>query len=157
MNEKFSLKVTVNSERPDFRVFGTYFFGDDFYSFDSEGNSFPVSSREWTELYMKSRQNKDLWFDIGWINKENTSILEVTSDKIENVNIIAYFLAKETNGEIFDDTDKPISLEVLKNKMGNFDLKANLLLAEESIWRKSSEINQYPNLEDGKSNEYTNK
>jgi hypothetical protein len=149
MNERFSIKVNVNSERPDFRVFGTYFFGDDFHNFDSEGNSFPVSSREWTELYMKSRQNKDLWFDIGWINKVSTLILEVTSDKIENVNIIAYFLAKETNGEIFDDTDKPISLDTLKNKMGNFDLKARLLLAEQSIWRKSSETNQYPNLEDG--------
>ena len=149
MNERFSIKVNVNSERPDFRVFGTYFFGDDFHNFDSEGNSFPVSSREWTELYMKSRQNKDLWFDIGWINKESTLILEVTSDKIENVNIIAYFLAKETNGEIFDGTDKPISLDTLKNKMGNFDLKARLLLAEQSIWRKSSETNQYPNLEDG--------
>ncbi|NDV60548.1 hypothetical protein [Bacteroides sp. 519] len=147
MNDNYLLKVKINSKRPDFRVFGTYFFGDDFHNYDSEGNSFPVSSREWTELYMCSRQIKDLWFDISWINKDDTSILEVTSNKIENVYIIAYFLAKETNGEVFDNTDKSVPLETLKLKMGDFELERRLQLAEQSIWRKSSETNPYPNLE----------
>jgi hypothetical protein len=58
MNEKFSIKVKVNAERPDFRVFGAYFLGDDFHSYDSEGNSFPVSSGAWTELYMSSHDDR---------------------------------------------------------------------------------------------------
>lgn len=146
MNNKFSLRVKVNSARPDFRVFGTYFFGDDFYNYDSEGNSFPVSSREWTELYMSSRQVKDLWFDINWINNNGMLILEITSNKTETVNIIAYFLAKETDGQILDNTNNIVSLDTLKSSMGNFDLEKRLLLAEQSVWRKSSETNQYPNL-----------
>jgi len=152
MKEKFSIKVKVNSDRPDFRVFSSYFFGEDFHNYDSEGNSFPVSSREWTELYMCSRQVQGLWFDICWVHKEDKSILEVTSDKLENVNTIAYFLAKETNGLIIDNTDSIIPFETLKNKMGDFDLESRLISADKSIWRKSSEANQYPNLEDEKNN-----
>ncbi len=147
MKDKYILRVKVNSDRPDFRVFGAYFFGDDYHNYDSEGNSSSVSSREWTELYMHSRQNKDLWFDIDKVDENNTSILEVTSDKIENVNIIAYFLAKETDGIVLDNTDRPISLEILKMKMGDFDLEKRLLFADQSIWRKSTEANPYPNIE----------
>ncbi len=147
MNENFSLIVKVNAERPDFRVFGCYFFGDDFHDFDSEGDSFPVSSRNWTELYMCSRKFQKLWFDICWIEKDNKSVLNVTSDKIENVNIIAYFLAKETNGTVIDAENNPVILESLIKNMGDFELETRLLLAQKSIWRKSSETNQYPNLD----------
>ncbi len=146
MNEKFSIKVKVSSERPDHRVFGSYFFGEDFHNYDSEGNSFPVSSREWTELYMRSREVQGLWFDICWVHKEDKSLLEVTSNKLENVNIIAYFLAKEANGVILDNTGNLVPIETLKNKMGDFDLESRLVLADKSIWRKSSETNKYPNL-----------
>ena len=62
--EKLELKVKVKSERPDFRVFACYFFGNDFHSYDSDGNSFPVTSRNWTELYMGSREIADLSFEI---------------------------------------------------------------------------------------------
>lgn len=147
MKEDFSLKVKVDAERPDFRVFGCYFFGDDFHEYDSEGDSFPVSSRKWTELYMCSREHKNLWFDICWVEKDDKTILKTTSDKIETVNIIAYFLAKETNGTVFDEKNNPVILESLMKNMGNFELESRLLLAEKSIWRKSSEANHYPNLD----------
>ena len=45
MSQRFDIKVKINSERPDFRVFASYFFGDDLYNYDSDGNSIPVTSR----------------------------------------------------------------------------------------------------------------
>lgn len=147
MNDTFSLKVKVNAERPDFRVFGTYFFGDDFHNYDSEGNSFPVWSRTWTELYMRSRQEKEAWFDISWIDQSDTSMLKVSANNIENARMVAYFLAKETAGEVFDNNDDFVPLETLENNPGDFELEARLLLAAQSIWRKSSATNPYPNLE----------
>ena len=145
MNQRFDIKVKINSERPDFRVFASYFFGDDLYNYDSDGDSIPVTSKNWTELHMTSRQNSDLSFEIRQINKEPL-ILEVTSEKAENANIIAYFLARETKGEILNDSNEIISLTSLIEKMGDFNLQERLTLADKSIWRKTTEGNPYPNL-----------
>lgn len=143
--EKFSLKVQINGNRPDFRIFGVYFFGNDDHNYDSDGNSNPVYSRKWTELYMRSRENEDLWFEI-FPKEDDENILIVESDNLQTVNIITYFLAKETQGIVFE-TDKEIPLEILQKNMGNFDLTRHLLLANNSIWRQASETNPYPNLE----------
>ena len=145
MNQRFDIKVKINSERPDFRVFASYFFGDDLYNYDSEGNSIPVTSRNWTELYMTSRQNSNLSFEIR-PTIEDPLILQVSSEKAENANIIAYFLARETKGEILNDSNEIISLTSLIEKMGDFNLQERLSLADKSIWRKTTEANPYPNL-----------
>ncbi len=144
MEEKeFKLYVEVNAERPDFRVFVGYFFGDDLHNYDSDGNSYPVTSRLWTELYMSSREVDNLWFDIYQV-KDRT--LQVKSCNEENVYRVAYFLAKETNGKVTTENDEPISLEKMVEKMGNFNLEERLKIAEKSVWRKSSFENLYPNL-----------
>ena len=145
MRQLIDIKVKVNSERPDFRVFATYFFGDDLYNYDSDGNSIPVTSKNWTELYMRSRQNKDLCFEI-WKTNDNPLIFEVSSEKLETANIIAYFLARETKGEILDEENNIIPIENLIEKMGDFNLTERLKLADKSIWRKATEENPYPNL-----------
>lgn len=142
---KDKLNIKVNSERPDFRIFASYFFGNDLYNYDSEGNSILVTSKNWTELYMCSRKDSDLNFDILPIN-ENPLILEVTSENIENVYRIAYFLARETNGEIINEKDEILSMESLIEKMGDFNLKERLFLADKSVWRIATEENPYPNL-----------
>ncbi|MEW7280375.1 hypothetical protein ABW636_17425 [Aquimarina sp. 2201CG1-2-11] len=145
MKNKFNLKVKVNSKRPDFRVFASYFFGDDLYNYDSDGDSLSVTSKDWTELYMRSRNNSDVHFEISPVN-ENPLILEVTSEKAENVYRIAYFLAKETNGEVINEKNEIIYLNSLIENMGDFNLQERLILAEKSIWRKATEENPYPNL-----------
>ena len=142
--EKFSIQVKINSDRPDFRIFSAYFFGDDFYDYDSDGNSFTVTSRNWTELYMCCRKNSELWFDISRIKSEPL-ILEVTGQTEQIVNSIAYFLASETNGKILSE-EKIQPIEILINKMGDFDLQERLSLSKKSVWRKATEENPYPNL-----------
>lgn len=139
------IKVKVNSERPDFRVFATYFFGDNLYNYDSEGDSIPVTSKDWSELYMCSRQDKDLCFDILKTN-DNPLIFEVSSEKSETANIIAYFLARETMGEILNEENNIIPMDNLIEKMGTFNLIERLKLADNSIWKKATEENPYPNL-----------
>ncbi|HNF48086.1 MAG TPA: hypothetical protein PLF48_01810 [Chitinophagales bacterium] len=138
MKENYKIKVKVNSEKPDFRVLAAYFFGDDFHDYDSEGNSNPLTSKNWTYLYMCSRQNKELCFEILDIN-DNPLIFEVSSENIETVNIIAYFLARETNGEIVDEDNNIIPNENLVKKMGNFNLTERLKSADNSIWRTQEE------------------
>ncbi|MDO4727709.1 MAG: hypothetical protein Q4B43_01760 [Bacteroidota bacterium] len=95
---------------------------------------------------MASRQTPELWFDICEENNQNTDILIVISDSEAVVNHIAYFLANETQGEIFDKQNQPINADSLKDKMGDSDLENRLQLAKNSIWRTSSEQNPYPNL-----------
>ncbi len=145
MREIYKLKVEINAKRPDFRIFGSYFFGDDLYDYDSEGDGFTVTSKDWTELYMKSRKEKDLFFDIIKIN-EKPLIFEVSSYKAENVYRIAYFLARETNGLVLSEQNQIIELEKLLEKMGDFNLKKRLEVADNSIWRKATDKNPYPNL-----------
>ncbi|PID70499.1 hypothetical protein CSB37_02310 [bacterium DOLZORAL124_38_8] len=142
----FKLIVTVNLKRPDFRVFGSYFFGDDFYNYDSEGDAFPVTSKDWTELYMCSRQNNNLFFEIIKI-KDKPLLFEIESCNEENVYRVAYFLARETNGFVKKENGDDIILESMFNKMGDFNLQERLKIADSSIWRKASEENPYPNLE----------
>jgi hypothetical protein len=143
--DKFKLRVKINSNRPDFRLFATYLFGDDLHHYDSDGNSYPVNSRVWTELYMSSRKNPKLSFEITKEN-EQPLIFEVSSGWEVITNVISYFLARETSGEILDNNNQSISLDILKNKMGDFNLDERLLLADKSIWRQSSDQNPYPNL-----------
>ncbi len=133
-NEEYKLLVEVYAERPDFRVFADYFFGTN-HDFDSDGNSYIPTSRLWTELYMRSREVKNLWFDIYQVRDRT---LQVTSCNEENVYRIAYFLAKETNGKVTTEKDEPIDLEAMPEKMGDFDLEKQLQIAENSVCRNSS-------------------
>jgi hypothetical protein len=97
---------------------------------------------------MGSRQDSNLNFDIYPI-RENPLILGVSSRKAENAYRIAYFLAKETTGEILDENDEIVSLDSLIEKMGDFNLQERLLSADKSIWRQASTENPYPNLKIG--------
>lgn len=143
--EQFYLKVEIKEQRPDFRVFKAFFFGDDFHNCDSDGNASPVYSRDWTELYMRSRENNQ-WFDIQCIEKDNLTF-KITSNTEENVYQIAYFLAKETKGVIINRKNQIIDANDVISRMGNFNLEERLLLAEKSIWRKSSKGNPFPNIQ----------
>jgi len=143
---EFEIRVRVKSNRPDFRIFASYFFGDDFYNYDSEGDCLLVTSEKWTELYVRSRENSDLWFEIYKEDEEQSLILKVSSKNIETTYIIAYFLARETNGEVLDNDNEIILMSTLEKLMGDFDLENRLLIADNSIWREATTNNPYPNL-----------
>ena len=138
------INVAVNSNRPDFRVFGTFLFGDEMHNYNSEGDSHEVYSRVWTELYMASRET-ELCFSIDKLT-DDPLVLEVSSKQESTMYAIAYFLARETYGEIIDKEGNTLLFSEVVSKMGNFQLKHHLELADQSIWRTSSEENPYPEL-----------
>lgn len=146
--EKIILKVKTNTEKPDFRVFNAFFFGDDFHNTDSEGDSQEVWDRHWTELYKRSRENASKWLDISPSAYGDKTILEVSAGEESEVYALAYFLAQETQGEVFNANDVPLSVEELTQKMGDFPLQERLALAQKSIWRLSCKENPYPNVKD---------
>lgn len=138
------INVSVNSDRPDFRVFGTFLFGDEMHNYDSEGDSIPVYSRVWTELYMNSCEN-ELCFSIDKLTDE-PFVFEVSSKQESTMYAVAYFLARETYGEIRDEDGNILLFSEVVEKMGDFNLKFRLELADHSIWRQTSEENPYPEL-----------
>ncbi len=102
------------------------------YNYDSEGDSFEVTSKSWTELYICSREDEDLCFDI-WKVSDDPLMFLVSSKTWEIVNIIAYLLARETNGEIIDTDGTVVSPEDVTKRMGDFDLPERLRLADDSL------------------------
>lgn len=149
--EKIILKVKTATEKPDFRVFNAFFFGDDFHHNDSEGDCQEVWQRDWSELYKMCRKDSSVWFDISPAHRSDKTILEVSSGEEKYTYAVAYFLAKETQGEVLDTDNNPIALEALTQKMGDFPLQERLALANKSIWRLSSKENPYPNLSENPS------
>lgn len=50
--------VTIVRDRPDFRCFLDLLYGTG-RDVDTDGDSFPVSSRSWTYFYVKDRESED--------------------------------------------------------------------------------------------------
>jgi hypothetical protein len=141
--EVYKLRVIVNGDLPDFRLFSVYLWGED-HSYDSDGDSYNPASRTWTALYMGSREVSENFEMVQ--TEEHSAIFEVTSSDEFMVNRAALFLAKETNGQIAGPDDLLHSYHFLTDKLGDFDLRQALERAEKSVWRKSTLDNPYPNL-----------
>lgn len=143
-DHKIFLKTSKN--RPDYRLVNTWLWYEH-HNFDSDGNSYNPASRDWTELYMSSRQNSNETIEIYPIS-EDPLILQISGTTNEMVSRTAYFLGLETNGQLFKDEEllNNIKLEDLKLQIGNFDIEKAIERTNESIWRKSSLDNPYPNL-----------
>ena len=141
----FDLNIHIHAPRPDFRVVANFLFASHTHNFDSDGDSYPVSSRQWTELYLSSRVWKNYTVSIYALQNEPL-ILRVHASRPSISYAIAYFLALETQGQIFTPKGQQLSLQYLEQKLKNFALDRRLAIAKHSIWRESSEENPYPNL-----------
>jgi hypothetical protein len=142
--KEYVLRILINGERPDFRVFSVYLWGDD-YNFDSEGDSYNPASRTWTWLYMSSRVVEE-YFEIGQVSKQPL-IFEVISPNVSIASRVAFFLAKETCGQIIGSDNSLRPYDYLTDKLGkDFNLSEALMRAEQSIWRESTLENPYPNI-----------
>lgn len=140
----YKIDVLVNSDRPDFRVFGTFLFGEEDHKYDSEGDSYEVYSRVWTELYMSSRE-VELGFSIHKISDDPLTF-EVSSAQENIMYAVAYFLARETSGEVVEKDGVILLFSELAELTGDFPLNRRLAIADQSIWRTTSEENPYPEL-----------
>lgn len=142
MNYKVS--ITINSGRPDFRVIIAFLWGD-FHNVDSDGDSYNPASTTWTELYMSDRESENCSFELSAISQDPL-IFEISSENECLANKVAFFLARETQGNVINN-DNLRAYETLASRLGdNFNLSKALDRADRSVWRNSSLWNPYPNL-----------
>lgn len=133
--------VIVNHDRPDFRVFADLLFGYE-RNVDSEGDAFPVFSREWRELYLKDRESEEPPIEIHAKEADPLRFeIESKSKRLEELTSI--YMYKYCGESIIID-----GLKIPQDEVSNLSAKYSkeLKLANNSIWHQSNENNPYPNI-----------
>ena len=116
--------VLARGERPDYRQVIAFLWSED-QDVDSDGDSYPASSRTWTELTLITRDERQERVDVD-LCSDNPIVLEVRSEKRSLAARVAYLLAKSTCGSVGWSPDGPFDEpDSLKAELGDdFDLDA---------------------------------
>jgi hypothetical protein len=142
---KTTFQVRPAGPRPDFRLVVTFLWSE-MHNVDSDGNSLNPASKDWTELYLMNRE-KRLEVVQVYPLQEKPLILVVESEVVYFAARTAFFLARETNGDIIDQEGRCCSYEVLCSQLGEgFDVVEALRRADASVWRQATLEHPYPNL-----------
>ncbi len=88
----------TDTARPDFRLVLAFVWGDEVDT-DTDGDSRPVDSREWTELYAQNRGRKDEVFNVNPASDEPL-VLKVQSKHEWLAAAVAHLLAEITGGGV---------------------------------------------------------
>jgi hypothetical protein len=143
---KTVVRVKPGGPRPDFRLVVSFLWSD-IHDVDSEGNSVSPASKDWTELYLANREIPSEVVDVYPLQL-TPLILAVASESATLASRTAYFLARETHGEIAEREGQYGPYEALRPRLGDdFDLDAALRRADASVWRKATIENPYSNLQ----------
>jgi len=141
---KTTFHVRPSGPRPDFRLVITFLWKE-LHNVDSDGNADHPASRAWTELYLMNRDDKTEVVRVHLVSA-TPLVLAVDSDTAYLSARVAYFLARETRGEVALGTDAYASPDALLSYLGDgFDLAAALQRADESVWRRATRESPYPN------------
>jgi len=133
--------VEIEKERPDFRVFIDLLYGHD-RNVDTDGNSIPVHSRIWTELYISDRESNDPSVEISLsVDQPKVFVVESESDRLEELAALYLFL---TSGTSISNSSTRLSAEQILELQRRY--APDLARAANSIWHKSSHGVPYPNL-----------
>lgn len=133
--------VTIEKDRPDYRVFIDLLFGPG-RNVDTDGDSYIVNSRTWTYLYISDRESDSPHLEIC-SNKNNSNIFEVQSESNQLETVAALYLFLYCGSEIKNGIHSLRDIDVNKLK-GQY--VSNIERAENAIWHSSSNENPYPNL-----------
>ncbi|MEM8675124.1 MAG: hypothetical protein AAGF83_14805 [Cyanobacteria bacterium P01_G01_bin.67] len=134
-------QVTVIKSRPDFRVFIDLLCSCN-KNVGTEGNSTPVNSRFWTDLYICDRESDDPEIQI-YLPQYSDNVFEIKSESKDLEELAALYLFLYCGNKICTD-GKILEAHVVKRLKAKYSLQ--LLRAEQSIWHHSSDSNPYPNL-----------
>ena len=130
-------------ERPDFRLVVTFLWGD-FHDIDSDGDATNPASTQWTWLYLQNRGNPAEIVNID-VAEEPTSF-RIKADLPWLAAATAYFLAAEFDARVRAEEGREwLAPGTLIDRVAPFDLKAAVLRARDSVWRKATLDNPYPN------------
>ena len=133
--------VVVSGHRPDFRVFIDLLYGPG-RNVDTEGDSLPVNSRNWTCLYIADRETDDPAVEIAAAEDEPVRFtVSSESPALEQLAALYLFLycgSAIANAEgILSDED----VRALQEKHSDA-----LARASTSVWHESTDAKPYPNL-----------
>ncbi|WP_338762278.1 hypothetical protein WAF17_17295 [Bernardetia sp. ABR2-2B] len=144
MNTDFTFFLNPKKERPDFRLVITWLWND-LQNVDTEGNSYNPASKEWTELYIVNRENKNEKIDIYPIT-ENPLLLEISATTKELSYKLVYFLSEQTEGDIFmeKEMNNIISKTEILNHIDSKWLEDAKKRIDNSIWKNITLENPYP-------------
>jgi hypothetical protein len=116
------------------------------HNVDSDGDSHNPASREWTWLYLKDRAHPQDIVEIHPVELEPL-LLAVDSEQPTLAARVAFFLAREANGEVAIEPGAFSSPDSLLPHLGvDFDHAEACRRADRSVWRSATEENPYPNL-----------
>jgi hypothetical protein len=133
-------KVHVIGERPDFRVFLDLLYGR-IQNVDTEGNSNPVNSRNWTDLYIKDREGSDPSVEII-VSLENSNLFEIDSKASKLEEIVSIYLFEYCGCIIFRE-NRMLNAQEIENLKIKYSAALNR--ARFSTWHNSTHDNPYPN------------
>jgi hypothetical protein len=141
---KALFRVKPAGPRPDFRLVVSFLWSD-MHNVDSDGDSYNPASRDWMELYLKNREVPSEVVSVHPLEMDPL-ILAVESESEALAARTAFFLARETDGEVADGEGKFGRYTTLESRVGaEFDHEAALRRADASVWRKATLENPYPN------------
>ena len=134
-------RVTIHQNRPDFRVLIDLMYGAG-RNVDTDGDSIPVNSRIWTELYIADRESHTPHIQIN-ASRSDPNIFEVKSESQELETLGALYLFLYCGISISDGSHELDQSEIqyLKERYA-----VQLQRAENSIWHLSSDQRPYPNI-----------
>ena len=133
-------RVTVNKNRPDFRVFIDLLFGTN-RNVDTDGDSYTVNSRTWTYLYIKDRESDAPRIEIAECPDE-PGIFTVNSASEQLAELAALYLFHYSGSSI---SKLALALDAEAVQMLTAKYFAELGNARCSIWHRSSDECPYPN------------
>lgn len=138
--------ISIYKQRPDFRLVIAFLWHDG-QNVDTEGDSYNPASRDWTELYIKNREQPDEIVNIS-PHRSSPLILIVESNLEYLAARVAYFLAVVTDGRVATDQNGEFApSEILLSRIGDFDVDAALQRVAKSPFSSPTRDNPYPNLE----------
>lgn len=143
-DSEITLYVLARGERPDFRQVIAFLWSED-QDVDSDGDSYPASSRTWTELTLITRNEPEERVDVDPCS-DNPLVLQVVSEKRSLAARVAYLLAKHTCGAVGRSPDGPFDEpDSVKAEVGaDFDLDAAQTRFYNTKYARSTLENPYP-------------
>ncbi len=97
--------VLTDQARPDYRLVISFLWHD-LYNVDTDGNAEDPASRQWTQLYIRNRQDGSEIIDIFPVS-EQPLILQIESTKRQLAAHVTYFLAAYMSAGVADSQTGP--------------------------------------------------
>lgn len=107
---------------------------------DTEGDSFPVSSRAWTYLYVKDRESEDPCMEIQ-VNEADGAIFNVQSESLKLEELAALYLFLTCGGSI-SSAAQVLDEAAIRSLCEKYSVE--LGRARSSIWQLSTDEPRSP-------------